>query len=139
MTTALHVPRGSFMNPEAEKDLAFTVQAVGDIIRDVYPDMHIGRLPSGKAGLIHVPTDGKPPYIVRELDDSDINASLLVWIMERDSTRVDVLQTVENHNRAQKLIEAKEAELRYAEGHEFAEAVFKSKKHYYRHDGRLYT
>lgn len=137
--TTLHVPRGSYMNPDAERDMAYTVQAVGDIIRDVYPDMHIGRLPTGKAGLIHVPVDGKPPYIVRELDDQEINASLLVWIMERDTNRVDVLQTIENHNRAQKMIEVKEAELRVQEGHEFAEAVFKSKKNYYRHEGRLYT
>lgn len=137
--STLHVPTGSYMNPDAERDMAYTVQAVGEIIRDLYPDMHIARLPTGKAGLMHVPRDGKPPYIVRELDDSEINANLLTWIIEHDQTRVDIMGTIENYNRAAKLLEAKEQELRVAEGHEFAKAVVQSKKHYYRHDGRVYS
>lgn len=139
MSTGLFVPQGSYMNPQAEKDMAYTVQAVGEIIRDMYPEMHIARLPSGKAGLMHVPRDGKPPYIVREMDDSEINASLLTWIVERDSTKVDVFQTIENHNKMNRALELKEQQLRIQEGHEFGAAVTQSKKHYYRHEGKLYT
>ena len=137
--SAIIIPKGHYLNAEAEKDLAYTVQAVGEVIRDMYPDMHLARLDSGKIGLLHVPRDGNPPYLVRAMDDADVNAGLLTWIIERDSTKVDVWATIEKHNAMAQALELKEQQLRMEEGHEFTKAVLKSKKYRYRHDGVIYT
>ena len=137
--SSILTPKEHYLNPEAEKDMAQTVQAVGEIIRDMYPDMHLARMDSGKVGLLHVPRDGNPPYIVRVMDDSDVNASLLTWIIERDTTKVDVWQSIENYNKASQALELKEQQIRMEEGHAFAQAVFKSKKRRYSHNGVIYT
>lgn len=137
--SSILLPKEHYLNPEAEKDMAYTVQAVGEIIRDMYPDMHLARLDSGKIGLLHVPRDGNPPYLIRAMDDSDVNAGLLTWVVERDSTKVDVWGTIQKHNQMAEALELKEQQLRMAEGHEFMQAVLKSKKSRYSHDGKIYT
>lgn len=136
--SSIVVPKQHYLNPEAERDMAYTVQAVGEVIRDMYPDMHLARLDSGKVGLLHVPRDGNAPYIVRAMDDSDVNASLLSWIIERDTTKVDVWQAIENHNKMAEALELKEQQIRMEEGSDFLKAVLKSKKHRYYHDGKVY-
>lgn len=132
------LPKAHYLPPEKEQDLAYTVQAVGDIIRDMYPTMHLARLDSGKIGLLDVPTDGRAPYLVRSLDDADVNAGLLTWIVEHDTNKVDVWAAIENHNKMAQALELKEQQLRMEEGHEFAKAVYKSKKSKYRHNGKVY-
>lgn len=118
---------------------------VAAVIRDLYPNVRLLRLEPGHPSfnperpyaLVDEPNLAVP-YVIRTLAESEIDARLIAWLVDNDThktgSKANSLFILEM---AEKALNQKR-ELEYLEEKkDMMKSVMKSKKHEYRHDGKV--
>ena len=113
--------------------------AVAQIVNDWNPELFLvwiprdARLPGDEHkefAVIHRPGN-RPEYIVRYVDEADVNERLVAWLYENDTKRTDVLSRLEYAERAERLLTVKMQEDAAAERQDMIATVIKSPLHTY--------
>lgn len=89
--------------------------------------------------LRHSPPD-RPPYIIRKLRESEVNANLIAWLWSNDmgrdphavQQRIDALYNAQEALKLKKQMERREAD------NDLALSILKG-KNWYRHNGVVYS
>lgn len=119
-------------------------ERVAAVIHDVYPDISLAWIPPDKRqpgdmpfALIHTPL-GKPEYVIRTLEEKDVNETLLAWIIKNDTSKTNPLAAVEADDLARELIKARAWEDIKEERGDIAAHILRSGRARYRHNGVVY-
>lgn len=122
---------------------------IAEVIRDLYPNVRLLRLdplhpdfnPERPYALVDEPRligRALPSYTIRTLRESEIDARLIAELVENDmhrsGSKVNRLGILEM---AQKAVEAKREIEWMEERRDVMRSIMKSKKHEYRHDGKV--
>lgn len=122
---------------------------IAEVIRDIYPNVRLLRLdplhpdfnPERPYALVDEPRligRALPSYTIRTLKESEIDARLIAQLVEddmhRSGSQVNRLGILEM---AQKAVEAKREIEWMEERRDVMRSIMKSKKHEYRHDGKV--
>jgi hypothetical protein len=123
-------------------------QRVAEVISSYDPTLQLLWIPPEKRdldesfpyALLHTPTNGQAPYIVRKVREVDMNQGLIAWVFANDQVKnpndLNEFQDIQEAAR-RALIAAEIAEAR-AEKYDFAQSVLNG-PNYYRHGGRKYV
>lgn len=118
---------------------------VAEVIRDIFPTVRLIRLdslhpsfnPNEPFALIDEP-HMLPSYVIRTLPESEIDHRLVAWLvdnnMQNEDSKVNKLHILEMAHRA---IEAKRELEWLEERRDVMKHIMKSKKHEYKHDGKV--
>ena len=118
---------------------------VAAVIRDIYPTVRLIRLdslhpsfnPNEPFALIDEP-NLLPSYVIRTLPESEIDHRLVAWLidnnMQDSNSKVNKLDILEM---AEKAVEAKRELEWMQERQDVMKSIMKSKKHEYKHDGKV--
>ena len=118
---------------------------VAATIADVFPTVRLLRMEPGHPAfdperpyaLVDEP-NLTMPYHIRNVAESEIDHRLLAWLLENNShdpnSKVNKIQLLEMAHAA---LEAKREEEYRAEKKDLMKSIMKSKKHEYRHDGKV--
>ena len=121
-------------------------QRIAEIINDLDESLRLAWIPPDQRSafdkhpfaICHFPANGAEPYVVMTVPENEVDERLVAKIILRDTHQGLTLDKLDAEYRAQKLVEAKDCMEEYEESHEFAETVWKSRKHVYRHEGVRY-
>lgn len=121
-------------------------ERIAEIIRDLHPELELAYIPFDKRSafdkhpfaVIHRPRGGQP-YIVMTMPEDEVDERLIAKLIKRDTHRGFTIDQLEAEEAAHRLVRAKIKMEEEEEKREFAQAVLKSPKHRYRHNGRTYT
>ena len=118
---------------------------IASVIRDIFPTVRLIRLdslhpsftPERPYALIDEP-HLLPSYVIRTLKESEIDERLIAFLVENNladsNSKVNRLDILAH---AQKAVQAK-AEVEWMEERkDIMKSIMKSKKHEYRHDGKV--
>lgn len=120
---------------------------IAEILHDYNPQLDLvwippeARLPEDKDLFYAVrctPSDGRKPYIVFQLRESEIDHRVLERVFESDTSKNDVLSTLERREAALRLVEMKRQMDEAEERRAFVKSVFSSRKSTYKHNGVTY-
>lgn len=118
---------------------------VAAVIKDIFPTVRLIRMdsthplfnPEQPFALIDEP-NFLPPYVIRTLRESEIDHRLVAWMVDNNmndkNSKVNKLELLEM---AHKAVEAKREVEWMAEKRDVMTSIMKSKKHEYRHDGKV--
>lgn len=87
--------------------------------------------------ILHTPPN-QQPYIVRAVAESEVDERLLAWLWSNDGERGDPFATLQKIDEAQKVMEAHAAQEARDEAMEIGASILKSKKHTFKHNGKVY-
>ena len=126
--------------------LSVSHERIAEIIRDLDPTLELAYIPDAQRSsfdrhpfaIIHRPTNGAPPYIAITMPENEVDERLIAKLIKRDTHRGSVIDEMEAHEAAQNLLRAKNKMDEQEEIAEFAQSFLKSKKHTYRHNGKVY-
>jgi hypothetical protein len=118
---------------------------IAGVIRDIFPTVRLLRLEPGHPSftpekpfaLVDEP-NLLPPYVIRTLAESEIDERLIAFLVENNlndpnskANRLDILEMAQAAVRAKAEIEWLE------ERKDVMRSIMKSKKHEYRHNGKV--
>lgn len=112
---------------------------IAELLRDIYPDLQLQWIPNDKrsnkdyAFRVVDATPGRDPYVVCFSHECD--ERLLARVIQADTSRHDILNTLDAFNAAKEALAAKEREEERMQMHELAFSVLRSKKIHYKHGG----
>ena len=95
------------------------------------------REPGDKPFAVVASPVGQKQYVVCYADECD--ERLLARIYGMDNERNNVMQSVDTHNQAVRALQRKKYEEEIAEAHEISQAILRSPKSTYKHNGVKYT
>lgn len=114
---------------------------INEILKDYDPNLELQWIPPNDRHegdkafrVIHRPL-GKPAYLVCTADECDERLLAEVFHSDSRNRSGDFLSWLDDYNSAIKIYNAKVAEEKRQEAHEFAAAVIRNNKSYYRHGG----
>ena len=124
-------------------------QRIAEIIKDYEPTLELAWIPPDKRGdledfaypfaIIHRPPNLRP-YIVRKLQEHEVDHRLLAWLWSSDRARngLDLGEQLQNEATARQILQLKERADEMAEKHDIAASILGSPLNTYRHDGVTY-
>lgn len=121
-------------------------ERIAEVIQDLDPTLELAYIPEDRRStfdkhpfaVIHRPPGGQP-YIAMTMAENEVDERVIAKLIKRNTHKSDVLNEIEASEAALRLVQAKEQMEEVEEAREFAQTVLKSNKHYYRHNGRVYT
>lgn len=123
--------------------LSSRANRVAQAINEYNPDLHLAWIPPEHRevgdipyAVIHRPKIGQE-YVAFLVQESELESALGRVIMN-DTSRTNPLTAVEASEIAARTIMQKKREEEMAEAHDIAYAILKSKKHAYKHGGKVY-
>lgn len=133
---------------KAGRVLSAKHQRIAEIIHDYNPELELAWIPPENRSasdtkpfaVIHNQSDGQR-YLVMTLREDEVDHRLLARIFSADMRRhnpKNVISEIEFNERAKRLYEAKKIEDEKQEKLDLAFHILKSKKHSYKHGGRVY-
>lgn len=115
---------------------------ISELITQYDPDLSLNWIPPERRepgdqpfAVVHRPL-GRKPYVVCYADECD--ERLLARVLTFDAKNGNVLDGIDKHNAAVRLLQLKKHEEELAESHDLARSILRSKKNVYRHDGVVY-
>lgn len=122
-------------------------ERIAEIIQDLDPTLELVYIPAEVRsvfdkhpfGVRHSPRDGRPPYLAMTMPEDEVDERVIAKLIKRDTHRGSVIDELEAHENAMRLVQYKQKLEDMEEKREFAHSVLKSKKHTYRHNGQIYT
>lgn len=122
-------------------------ERVAEIIRDLDPALSLVYIPEAQRSsfdkhpfaVLHTPSNGQAPYLAMTMAENEVDERLIGKLIKRDTHKGAVLDEIEAHEAAMRLVKAKSDLDEMEEASDFARSVIKSDKHTYRHGGRVYT
>jgi hypothetical protein len=121
-------------------------ERIHEVIQDLNPELFLAHIPPENRSVfdkhpfavVCKPTNGMPPYVVMTMEEKDVNHTIVAKLIQRDTRRGATIDRMEAEEAALRLINMKQQLEDMEERREFAQSVLKSKKHFYRHDGKVY-
>jgi hypothetical protein len=120
---------------------------VAEVISDLFPTVRLIKVdslhpsydPERPFALVDEP-HLLPPYVIRYMKESEVDQRLVAWLVENNmrdpNSKVNRLQILEMAEAAMKA----KRELEWmGEKKDMMKSIMKSKKHEYRHDGKVLT
>lgn len=131
--------------PETNSFLSERVRRVAEIINDYdaglflapTPDEIRAKNPGKTFAIIHENEQGYS-YVVRLLEETEIDENLLVWLWTHDNNNVNVLERIEKLDEARKAIKLKAIMEEREENQDIGKSILNSPLHTYRHNGKIY-
>jgi hypothetical protein len=129
---------GAFMSDEHRR--------VAEIVHDYNPELKVVFVPAEKRqfnddqpfALVHTPSGGMAPYVVRRLAVNELNAGLIAWIFKNDQARTNVGSILDTMWEAEQALKLKKEMASREQANEMANAIIGSPLNTYRHDGVTY-
>lgn len=126
--------------------LSIKHERIAEIINDLDPELRLAWIPPDKRSafdkhpfaIIHMPEDGREPYIALTCSEDEVDERLIAKLIMRDTRQGFSIDKLDAEDRARRLIEAKDKLEEFEEAAEFAKSVWKSRKSVYRHNGVEY-
>lgn len=127
-------------------NLSVKHERIAEIIKDLDPNLELAWIPPDQRSsfdrhpfaVIHRSPNGSQ-YIAMTMAENEVDERVIAKLIHRDTHKGAVLDEMEAHEAAHRLLKAKENMEEVEQKRDFAEAVLKSNKHTYRHEGRKYT
>jgi hypothetical protein len=120
---------------------------VAEVISDLFPTVRLIKVdslhpsydPERPFALVDEP-HLLPPYVIRYMKESEVDQRLVAWLVENNmqdpNSKVNRLQILEM---AEAAVKAKRELEWMGEKKDMMKSIMKSKKHEYRHDGKVLT
>lgn len=120
-------------------------QRIAEIINDLDENLRLAWIPPDQRSafdkhpfaICHFPSD-KEPYVVMTFGEDEVDERLIAKIIMHDTRQGFTIDKLDAEYRAHLLMQAKDRMEEAEERHEFAETVWKSPLHVYRHNGAEY-
>ena len=120
-------------------------ERIAEIIRDLNPTLELAYIPEAQRSsfdkhpfaIIHRPNIGEP-YIAMTMTENEVDERLIQKLIQRDTTKGAVLDELEAHEAALRLVKAKSDMDEADEKRDLAQSILKSPKNVYRHNGVVY-
>lgn len=117
-------------------------ERIAEIIRDYDPDLELAWIPPSARlredkepfAIFH----NNPRYLVGTFSEDKMDHRILAHLFMINNQNGSVLERLEAEDRARKLLEYKNQMEEMEIAHDFAKTVIKSKKHRFKHNGRVY-
>lgn len=122
-------------------------ERVAEIIKDYDPNLELAYIPQQERtvfdahpfAIVHVNPDNGYRYVVMTCKEEEVDERLLAKLFMANVDSNDVLGRLEAEEAAKRLLEYKTNLERMEERKEFRDAVLKSRKNWYRHNGKVYS
>jgi len=132
------------LDPETGHFISQEHRRVAEIINEYDSTLNLVWIPPGKRtgeshpfAILHSP-DGKAPYIVRKVRESEVNEQLIAWLWSNDTQRNDPVSMLGAYESAQEALRLKRQLEAKEEQQEIAETILRSPLNVYRHNGKTY-
>lgn len=119
-------------------------ERIARIIRDYNPELRLVWIPADKRevgdipyAVVHRPANGEE-YVVFYVEEHEMNETVLTRIFFNDRSKKDPLAMVESAEAAKNVMMLARQKDEMDEAHDLAYHILKSKKHTYKHNGKVY-
>lgn len=121
-------------------------ERIAEIIQDLDPTLELAYIPEDQRSVfdkhpfavIHRPRDGRPAYVAMTMPENEVDERVIAKLIKRDTHKGSVIDELEAQEAAMRLVQAKATMEEMEEKREFTNAVLKSNKHTYRHNGMVF-
>jgi hypothetical protein len=118
---------------------------IAEIIRDYNPELELAWIPPDQRtafdrnvfAIMHNSAKGR--YVVGTFTEEQMDHRIIQHLFSIDNKNHDVLSELEREEAAKKALRMKETMDELEERKDFARSLIKSKKHWYRHNGKVYS
>ena len=111
-------------------------------IAHLYPNLRLSMIPESERGeneeFPFALRDIETGEFIRPLRASEMNRTLIDWLWENDSRRVDTYAKFMEEQKNEKALRDAANEAKLAESTELANAIISSPLHTFKHDGKVY-
>jgi hypothetical protein len=122
-------------------------ERVAQIIKDYDPNLELAYIPKQERtafdaypfAVVHVNPDNGYRYVVMTCKEDEVDERLLAKLFMANVDNNDVIGRLEAEDAARRLMEFKTKMEIMEEKKDFRDSVLKSRKHWYRHNGRVYS
>lgn len=120
-------------------------ERIAEIIRDLSPELELAYIPEAQRSVfdkhpfavIHRPANA-PAYVAMTMPEAEVDERLIAKLIKHDTHRGPILDEMEAHDAAVRLVNAKSEMDEVEEASDFARTVLKSPLHTYKHNGVRY-
>ncbi len=121
-------------------------QRIAEIINDLDETLRLAWIPPDQRSsfdkhpfaICHFPANGQEPYVVMTFAEDEVDERLIAKIIMKDTRQGFTIDKLDAEYRAHLLMQAKNRMEEAEERAEFAETVWKSPLHTFRHNGAEY-
>jgi hypothetical protein len=144
MTTNINFSDAAILDPQ-QGVLSAKHERIAEIIRDYDPNLELAWIPPDSRtafdrepfAIIHNnPQGGR--YVVGYFREDQMNHQIIAHLFKINNANRNVLTDLEAEEAAHKALEYKTLMDEQAEREEFAKSLIKTRKHRYRHNGKVY-
>lgn len=115
---------------------------IAEIIQDFDPNLELAWIPPGQRtafdkepfAIFH----NNPRYLVGTFSEAQMDHRIIAHLFQINNANGNVLDKLEAEEAAKRALRYKELIEEYEEKQDFAKSLIQSKKHYYRHNGKVY-
>lgn len=117
-------------------------QRIAEIIRDYNPNLELAWIPPGQRtafdkepfAIFH----NNPRYLVGTFSEVQMDHRIIAHLFKIDNAHRNVLSDLEAEEAAMRALHYKEMMDEFEEKEDFAKSLIKTRKHAYRHNGKVY-
>jgi hypothetical protein len=119
-------------------------QRIAEIIADYNPELELAWIPPGQRtvfdkepfAIFHNAPGGR--YMIGSFREDQMDHRIIAHLFKIDNHQTNVLSDLEAEENAKKLIALKAQMEEHEARQDFGKALIKTKKHFYRHGGKVY-
>jgi hypothetical protein len=133
-------------NADAGRFIDSNQNRIAQLIQEYNPQLSLGWIPPEhrkesnlpEFAVLCTPEPGREPYVVFYVKESEMDSRVLARIYLSDRKNGDPVARMESTEAAVKALKEREFQDEMAEAHDMAYHILKSRKNWYKHNGKTY-